>query len=374
MSALSITITQAGRAEVINATNNGTNAVNIAEVALGTGKYIPSDTQTSLTNETKRLTTIAGLAVNSDTLHVTIKDETTDSYNVSEIGLYTNTGVLFAIYSDSTDFLQKTSKSTLLISVDLILTSIDAAILQFGTTSFSNPPASQSTSGVAKIATETEVISGTNNTKIITALRLKERIDSILGGVSTSFNTLKKLADVISTKLGKTEKAADSEKLNGAIDSEIGKENTIVKRNSNGDVVGRVFKSEINILPSIPGYYGVAVTDSTKHHIPCTRQAFVEFAGIINSTNLWVDVTASRSPGIFYTNTLNRQIVVCISGYHNDTLDSYFYVNGVKVGFIIGHVGNGRRTVVNAIIPPGATYFLENNHASQFVITWSELK
>ncbi len=289
MPALSITITAAGRAAIINATNTGTNTVNITEVGLGTGKYIPSDTQTALTNETKRLNTIAGLAVNSDTLHVTVKDESFDSYNVSEFGLYTDTGVLFAVYSDSTDFLQKTSKSTLLMSVDLILSSIDAATLKFGDTSFANPPASESTSGVAKIATQTDTETGTNNTKIITPLRLKQRIDQLLDGVTASLNTFKKIATALNNKLGKTEKSVDSAKLNGSTESIESTANTIVARSSSGDIFARLFRSEFGTQASPPiSSAQVMIRNSvTDNYLrPVSRAAFLNYLGAISVPKL----------------------------------------------------------------------------------------
>lgn len=172
--ALQITITDAGRAEVINAANNGTAPVLISAIGIGTGKYIPDPAQTTLQTETKQLLTIAGQAVSSDTIHVTIKDETTDVYDVSEIGLYTDSGTLFAVYSDDTNsFMQKTAQSALMLSVDIILGTLDATNLTFGDTSFSNPPASETVSGVAKIASQLETDAGTDDTRIVTPKKLR---------------------------------------------------------------------------------------------------------------------------------------------------------------------------------------------------------
>lgn len=186
MAALNITITDAGKAEIINAVNTGTDPVTIAEVGIGSGKYAPDPTQTALVTETKRLTTIAGLSTNSDTIHLTIKDESADAYAVSEIGLYTADGTLFAVYSDPVnDFLEKTATSTLLISLDIVLSSLDAASITFGDTSFANPSASETTQGVASIATQAETDAGTNDTKFITAKKLKawvkQATESVLG-------------------------------------------------------------------------------------------------------------------------------------------------------------------------------------------------
>ncbi len=179
MANLQITITDAGRAEIINATNTGTDPVLIAEVGMGSGKYAPDPTQTTLTAETKRLSTISGVAVSPDTIHVTIRDETADAYNVSEIGLYTAAGTLFAVYSDPVnDFLQKTAGSTLLLSVDIVLGTLDATAITFGDTSFANPPASETVLGVAELATQAEVDAGTDDLRIVTPKKFKQAVNS----------------------------------------------------------------------------------------------------------------------------------------------------------------------------------------------------
>jgi hypothetical protein len=124
---IQITITDAGRAEIINAANTGTAPVTITQVGLGSGQYTPTAGQTALQTEIKRLSTIAGEIVADDTIHVTIKDESNDAYNVSEFGLFTDSGTLFAVYSQSSGpFVQKAAASTLLLAVDVILGTLDA--------------------------------------------------------------------------------------------------------------------------------------------------------------------------------------------------------------------------------------------------------
>lgn len=81
-------------------------------------------------------------------------------------------------------------------------------------------------------ATGVEAVAGTDDAKYITALALKAATDAalaaIVGGAPDASNTLKKLADQISAltlvvdgKLGKTEQAADSLKLNGKTQAEL---------------------------------------------------------------------------------------------------------------------------------------------------------
>ncbi|QEW06352.1 gp53-like domain-containing protein [Nitrincola iocasae] len=183
---LQITITDAGRAEVINADNTGTGPVTITEVGLGTGQYNPDPEQLTLTAETKRLNTIAGQVVSADIIHVTIKDETGDAYTVNEFGLYTDSGTLFAVYSDPENpIAQKASASALLLAVDITLGTLNANSLTFGDTSFAMPPASETVPGIAQAATQVETDEGTNDTKFITAKKLKNWVkqatESVLG-------------------------------------------------------------------------------------------------------------------------------------------------------------------------------------------------
>ncbi|MFN3881493.1 MAG: phage tail protein [Nitrincola lacisaponensis] len=176
--ALQITITDAGRAEVINADNTGTGPVTITEVGLGTGQYNPDPEQLTLTAETKRLNTIAGQVVSADIIHVTIKDETGDAYTVNEFGLYTDSGTLFAVYSDPDNpIAQKAAASALLLAVDIILGTLNANSLTFGDTSFAMPPASETVMGVVQKATTAEAISGVAD-KFPDAAGVKAHVDS----------------------------------------------------------------------------------------------------------------------------------------------------------------------------------------------------
>ncbi len=183
MAGITITITDAGRQEVINAANDGTAPVTISEVGVGTGQYAPDPTQTALQAETKRLSTIAGEVVAADTIHVTIKDETNDDYDVSEFGLYTDSGTLFAVYSVASGgpIMQKAAASALLLAVDIVLSTLDATNVAFGDTSFANPPASETVAGVVELADAAETQAGTDNTRAVHPAGLKATLDGRVG-------------------------------------------------------------------------------------------------------------------------------------------------------------------------------------------------
>ena len=110
-----------------------------------------------------------------------------------------------------------------------------------------------------------------------------------------------------------------------------------------------------------------------------TAAGNITAGGAVNATNLlgqgqtWQDLTGSRMPGVTYTNSTGRPIVVSIgikstSGNEN----VYFRVNGVVVSYhendgagdSIGPVGN--------IVPAGATYSL--NKSVGTIENWAELR
>ncbi|WP_110717302.1 gp53-like domain-containing protein [Salinicola acroporae] len=189
--AIVFTITDAGRAALVDPDNNGTNAVVIAEVGLGSGRYAPTKDQTELQSPIKRVDTIAGQAVSDDTLHVTVQDETSDAYQVGEIGLFTDAGVLFAVYSQSDWIIEKAAPATLLLATDLVVESLDVSSITFGDAAFLNPPATTTVKGVLELATQEEVDAGTDRLRAVVPRTLKAFIDRVLA----AYATVKQLTD-----------------------------------------------------------------------------------------------------------------------------------------------------------------------------------
>ncbi|WIX04455.1 phage tail protein [Pseudomonas sp. AR5] len=174
--ALPITITDAGRAEIINAQNTGTGPVTITEIGFGTGQYTPTKTRTALQAQVKRVSSIAGQAVAEDTIHVMAMDESSAAYNVGEFGLFSDKGTLIAVYSQpaaSGWIIQKAGPSTLLLATDIILESLDATSITFGDISFINPPATTTVQGVVELATPEETQAGTDASRAVTPAGLK---------------------------------------------------------------------------------------------------------------------------------------------------------------------------------------------------------
>ncbi|PRW44665.1 phage tail fiber repeat family protein [Escherichia coli] len=169
-------MTDAGRKALVNANKTGTNKVEIVSVGLGSRYYATSTTQTKITDEIKRLTTIGGKVVSPDTIHVTAKDDSKDEYVVHTIGLYTNKGTLFAVYSQEQVIINKASSTIALISSDIAIKNLDTKNITFGDVEFINPPATETVVGVARFANEQEIDAGTDDSLAVSAKRLKQAI------------------------------------------------------------------------------------------------------------------------------------------------------------------------------------------------------
>lgn len=180
MSGFQITITDAGRAALINAQNTGTVAFVLSEIGVS-AQAIAGDLSglTALPNERKRLATMAGDVVADDTLHVTIRDESVDAYALRSFGLYASTGVLFAVYSQADPILEKSAAAMLLLAVDARLVALGTANVEFGPAGFTLPPASEIIAGVVEIATDAEVDAGLDPWRVITVRTLKRALGAL---------------------------------------------------------------------------------------------------------------------------------------------------------------------------------------------------
>ena len=158
MTALAITITPAGLAAAVNAANTGTGPLQITEIGL----------MSAPSTQIKRIATFAGESIADNIIHVTITDETADTYTLTGIRLYTDTGILFATYDQAGAILEKGAQSIALISADILLTSVPAGSVTIGGTGFIYPGATTARQGVIEIATDAEVQTGTDTTRAVT--------------------------------------------------------------------------------------------------------------------------------------------------------------------------------------------------------------
>lgn len=186
---LTLTLTTAGRAALVNAQNTGLNALSIAEIGVS-DQDIAGDLTAlaALPAELKRLTTFAGDVTADDTLHVTIRDESADSYAMRAFGLYFHTGVLFGVYRQPDPIVEKSAAAMALLAVDIVLADLMTEQIEFGDTDFINPAATLAAPGVVELATAAETATGTDQTRAVTPRGLKQLLDAIVAGLAPLFH------------------------------------------------------------------------------------------------------------------------------------------------------------------------------------------
>lgn len=194
---LKIQVTTAGRAALVNAQNTGTLPVTVAAIGVTDQAFAPDATLTALPGQIKQLATFAGSAVAADTIHVTIRDDSADTYSLRGFGLFLSDGTLFGVYGQADAILEKSSQAMMLLATDVIFADIDAASLTFGDTEFINPPSTTEVQGVVELATDAESIAGTDGVRAVTPKGLLAALNARFGaGNPSSF--VKSLLDKVS--------------------------------------------------------------------------------------------------------------------------------------------------------------------------------
>jgi microcystin-dependent protein len=171
--ALQFIITDAGRAAIAQV-GGAIGPVTLTKIAIGSAGYTPTASRTSLQAEIKRLDPSGSSVPVPGTIHLTTQDDSADSYSVKEIGLYTNNGVLFAIYSQTGVILTKGSTASALFALDFVMTNVPPGSVTVGDAGFSYAQANETRLGVLAIATTAEAQAGTVDNKIITPLKLAQ--------------------------------------------------------------------------------------------------------------------------------------------------------------------------------------------------------
>lgn len=176
---LTIKLTALGIAALVNPANVGTNALQIANIKLGSANYDPTGNENDLQAPIKTLATFGGDVVADNTIHITLRDDSSDTYTLGEIGLYSGGGVLMGIISTNGQTItQKGANDVLLISADLTFTGSDVSNITFGETSFIYQLATPQKEGIVKAAELPILIAGESDEAIaLTPAQLKAVIE-----------------------------------------------------------------------------------------------------------------------------------------------------------------------------------------------------
>jgi len=182
MPVLPLQITDAGRAAMIDPVGGGTRAVTIAAAGLSQTDFVAAPTLEALPGEFKRVPTVSGQTVAPDTVHLTLRDDSAETYALRGFGLYLSDGTLFAVHSEPDPILEKAAFATLLLAFDWTLAASDAAAITFGDTSFLNPPATDTVAGVVELASLAEALAGLVADKAITPATMGQTLAGYVRG------------------------------------------------------------------------------------------------------------------------------------------------------------------------------------------------
>jgi hypothetical protein len=179
MSALQLLVTTAGLDALVDAQNGDTDPIVIAEIGLSAQNFVMAPTLTALPGEFKRLDNVSGQSASETIIHLVASDTSTDVYTVRSIGLFLSDGTLFAVYAQADPIVTKVSIANFLIAQDIaFLNAVDVAI-DFGDATFLYPPATETTQGVAEIATNGEADAGVDDQRIMTPAKVKRVLDAL---------------------------------------------------------------------------------------------------------------------------------------------------------------------------------------------------
>lgn len=161
MADFKIKLTTAGKAALVDDANIGTEALKIRKIEIGSSFYDPTGSEENLKNFIKSLDTFGASPGKDGIIHISIRDEAEETYNVGEIGLRTGTGVLFAVISNAEGILTtKGLNDVLLISADLEIIEADVSNVSFGPANFIYQPATEEKEGILEIASDDEMDAG----------------------------------------------------------------------------------------------------------------------------------------------------------------------------------------------------------------------
>lgn len=218
--------------------------------------------------------------------------------------------------------------------------------------------------------------------------------------VNDSYSKLevdKKFTDtgkLIEEKLGKSETAADSEKLGRVAAKEFMQKgvykpnnessaNSLVLRDSNGDFAGHyitaghfrlqapnqnnIFGGDRELLFRV----GSAENDNYIRAVGVLYAASV--MGVLGVNQTWQSVTHIRQAGVTYTNTTGRPIMVSITSHCTTGGSSNLIIDGV--GLCITGGGDRMQSSATGIVPNGSTYKYQSFAAgNDFLDNWHELR
>jgi hypothetical protein len=167
MEPISVTLTKAGLAAIVDDNAPVLGPAVIAQLALTNTPFTPTSAMTAIPGEFKRIA-VHGEVSGDDVLHVIGIDDSADVYEYRGFGIFFSDGTLFAAYGQADPIAGKASNSVTYVPIDVQLAQGQTANIAFASANFLNPPATTTRQGVAELATLGEAKAGTDTSRVIT--------------------------------------------------------------------------------------------------------------------------------------------------------------------------------------------------------------
>ncbi|EDL52609.1 putative phage tail protein [Vibrio mediterranei AK1] len=175
---MSLLITNAGIAASIRAGDLGI-SYKIAEISIGTEGYTPTKDQTTLRNEVQRKAITRGEVAELGQLHFETTWDGDEAFEGKELGYWLDDGTLFAVDSRNGEVItykQQDSAVTEACELNLAASTIDNITVEV-----LNPySATEERAGIAKIAKDSDVDLGTDDSRFLTVKKLLKRTASTI--------------------------------------------------------------------------------------------------------------------------------------------------------------------------------------------------
>lgn len=193
---LTLVLTEDGLDALVNAQAGNTANIQITQLGLTQTAFTAAPTLTALPGEFKRVGTFSGVSASETVIHMTAQDSSDDIYDLRGFALYLADGTLFGSFSQTDPVFTKVSIASFLFSVDVAFADAVADNIDFGDATFLYPPATESTKGVAEIATQAEVDDGTDDERIITPQKLAARLADAFGAIVSATEAVEGVAEI----------------------------------------------------------------------------------------------------------------------------------------------------------------------------------
>ena len=174
---MSMIIHQSGIDAAINAQADGFSGATLSYVDLFDGS-----------TKIKRQELKGVQVIEPSRIYVVAQDSTTDTYDITKMEFITDGGVLFATvqHDDGSVIQSKGPATAMVLAEQLNLSAAPGSVAPSGDVSIYAPQATESLLGTAEIATQGEVDSGTDHTRIVTPKTLKSRLASFVRNATES--------------------------------------------------------------------------------------------------------------------------------------------------------------------------------------------